>query len=140
MIDYDDGIVTMSSLVGKHLQKIKSDEGTDSSTTPATSTSSSPYLHPLASPPSNVPSGFTLQLNDAIISTAPHLEQHEDSSDKIAALSSRVVIAAPASQKSQRTHNPIRAIVDPIMALSVKCGKERGDGKDQISLAVSSQL
>jgi hypothetical protein len=43
---------------------------------------------------------------------------------------------APASQKSLRTHNPIRAIVDPIVANSVKCGKERGDGKDQISLAV----
>ena len=44
---------------------------------------------------------------------------------------------APASKKSLRTHNPIRAIVDPIVASSIKCGEERGDGKDQISLAVS---
>ena len=44
---------------------------------------------------------------------------------------------APASRKSLRTYNPIRSIVDPIMATSIKCGKERGDGKDQISLAVS---
>jgi len=43
---------------------------------------------------------------------------------------------APASQKSLRTFNPIRSIVDPIMATSIKCGKERGDGKDQISLAL----
>ena len=40
------------------------------------------------------------------------------------------------SDKALRTHNPIRAIVDPIVANSIKCGKERGDGKDQISLAV----
>lgn len=47
---------------------------------------------------------------------------------------------APASLKSLRTHNPIRAIVDPIVANSVKCGKERGDGKDQISLAVRVKI
>ena len=47
---------------------------------------------------------------------------------------------APASKKSLRTHNPIRAIVDPIMASSIKSGVERGDGKDQISLAVSISL
>lgn len=43
----------------------------------------------------------------------------------------------PASAKSLRTTNPIRAIVDPIVASSVKSGEERGDGKGQISLAVS---
>lgn len=42
----------------------------------------------------------------------------------------------PASKKAMRTTNPIRKIVDPIVASSVKCGKERGDGKDQISLAL----
>ncbi len=42
----------------------------------------------------------------------------------------------PASKKSLRTHNPIRTIVDPIMTSSNKDGKGRGDGKDQISLAV----
>jgi tyrosine aminotransferase len=43
----------------------------------------------------------------------------------------------PASEKSLRTINPIRAIVDPIVSKSIKSGAERGDGKDQISLAVS---
>jgi hypothetical protein len=42
----------------------------------------------------------------------------------------------PASAKSVRTRNPIRAIVDPIVA-NVKLGHEREDGKDPISLAVS---
>jgi hypothetical protein len=45
----------------------------------------------------------------------------------------------PASAKSQRTKNPIRAIVDPIAA-NIKSGVERGDGKDHISLAVSRAL
>mmetsp|Transcript_15039 Transcript_15039/g.22161 ORF Transcript_15039/g.22161 Transcript_15039/m.22161 type:complete len:459 (-) Transcript_15039:204-1580(-) len=42
----------------------------------------------------------------------------------------------PSSVKSRRTINPIRFIVDPIASTSIKCGKERGDGKDQISLAL----
>ena len=42
----------------------------------------------------------------------------------------------PASTKSLRTINPIRILVDPIIASSVKCGKLRGDNKDQISLAL----
>lgn len=41
----------------------------------------------------------------------------------------------PASAKSLRTTNPIRAIVDPIVA-NIQSGEERGDGKDLISLAV----
>eukprot|EP00980_Cylindrotheca_fusiformis_P025775 scaffold14589_cov106-Cylindrotheca_fusiformis.AAC.4 len=41
----------------------------------------------------------------------------------------------PASQKSIRTVNPIRAIVDPI-ARNIKTGEQRGDGKDHISLAL----
>lgn len=43
----------------------------------------------------------------------------------------------PASAKSTRTINPIRAIVDPI-AKQIKTGEQRGDGKDLISLAVST--
>jgi hypothetical protein len=39
------------------------------------------------------------------------------------------------SAKSLRTHNPIRAIVDPIAA-TIQSGEARGDGKDLISLAV----
>jgi hypothetical protein len=41
-----------------------------------------------------------------------------------------------ASQKSLRTINPIRAIVDPIVANGIRSGEERGDGKEHISLAV----
>jgi len=44
----------------------------------------------------------------------------------------------PASAKSLRTVNPIRAIVDPIVA-NMRSGDERGDGKDLISLAVSEE-
>jgi hypothetical protein len=43
----------------------------------------------------------------------------------------------PASVKSRRTVNPIRAIVDPIAA-NIQSGEARGDGKDHISLAVRS--
>lgn len=42
----------------------------------------------------------------------------------------------PASAKSIRTVNPIRAIVDPIVK-NIQSGEDRGDGKDPISLAVS---
>ena len=45
----------------------------------------------------------------------------------------------PASAKSLRTTNPIRAIVDPIVASSINAG-ERQDGKHQISLAVRNSL
>ncbi len=137
-VEGKDGIVIMPSppLIDRCLKKDSSNDRTASST-PATSTSSSPRLQPSTTPRIQF-SGFALQLNDAITT----VELEESSNDGIAAspLSSRsAVIASPASQKSLRTHNPIRAIVDPIMAHSVKCGKERGDGKDQISLAVSSK-
>lgn len=42
----------------------------------------------------------------------------------------------PASEKSQRTVNPIRTIVDPIIK-NIETGEQREDGKDLISLAVS---
>ena len=42
----------------------------------------------------------------------------------------------PVSEKANRTRNPIRAIVDPIVS-KIKLGCQRGDGKDPISLAVS---
>jgi hypothetical protein len=41
------------------------------------------------------------------------------------------------SAKSQRTRNPIREIVDPIVA-SLRAQGERNDGKECISLAVSA--
>mmetsp|Transcript_19314 Transcript_19314/g.27523 ORF Transcript_19314/g.27523 Transcript_19314/m.27523 type:complete len:496 (-) Transcript_19314:167-1654(-) len=50
--------------------------------------------------------------------------------------SSRRFRSCLASKKSLRTSNPIRALVDPIVSSSIKCGKLRGDNKDQISLAL----
>jgi tyrosine aminotransferase len=98
------------------------------------STVSSPSLHPLSAPNGVdvVPGLDDLQLlND---------DSTPASSSRSSSTSPGVIAMAPASRKSLRTHNPIRAIVDPIMAHSIKCGKERGDGKDQISLAVSIHL
>ena len=106
----------------------ESESETLATTSITSSTVSSPSLHPLSVPTDDhddVPGLDDLQLlND----------------DSIISASSTVIAMAPASRKSLRTHNPIRAIVDPIMAHSIKCGKERGDGKDQISLAVSIHL
>ena len=106
----------------------ESESETLATTSITSSTVSSPSLHPLSAPNDHeevVPGLDDLQLlND----------------DSIISASSTVIAMAPASRKSLRTHNPIRAIVDPIMSHSIKCGKERGDGKDQISLAVSIHL
>lgn len=44
-------------------------------------------------------------------------------------------VPLPASSKANRTTNPIRAIVDPIVR-NIQTGEQRGDGKDHISLAV----
>ena len=43
-----------------------------------------------------------------------------------------------ASDKSKRTVNPIRAIVDPILSLNASRSNERDDGKDFINLSVST--
>jgi len=43
--------------------------------------------------------------------------------------------SCPASAKSVRTVNPIRALVDPF-AKDIQTGEDRGDGKDLISLAL----
>ena len=137
-VEVDDSIAIMSPpLIDNRLEETNKDNDcTASSSTPATSTSSSPYLQPSSSP--HIPSGFALQLNNAISSGDLEEDSSNDNNNAASSLSScNSVIASPASQKSLRTHNPIRAIVDPIMAHSIKCGKERGDGKDQISLAVS---
>ena len=44
--------------------------------------------------------------------------------------------SCPASAKSTRTVNPIRAIIDP-SASKIRLGCQRADGKNPISLAVS---
>eukprot|EP00986_Skeletonema_menzelii_P003241 scaffold971_cov142-Skeletonema_menzelii.AAC.5 len=129
----DDGIVIMSPpLIDNRLVENNKSNDRTASSTPATSASSSPYLQPSSSP--HIPSGFALQLHGAISGDLEDSLVDNNAASSISSCNS--VIASPASQKSLRTHNPIRAIVDPIMAHSVKCGKERGDGKDQISLAL----
>jgi len=99
--------------------------------TPSTSASSSPALSSSTPPHDvNVPSCFE-QLNGTLSASFP------PTTITTATLQDNEVSwVAPASRKSLRTHNPIRAIVDPIMANSIKSGEERGDGKDQISLAL----
>ncbi|KAL7460610.1 hypothetical protein ACHAXS_001054 [Conticribra weissflogii] len=86
----------------------------DDLVTPSTSATSSPSLTPSLSP---VPPTF-------VSLPSSTLTGKDDS------------WFVPASKKSLRTHNPIRTIVDPIMTSSNKDGKGRGDGKDQISLAL----
>lgn len=66
-----------------------------------------------------------------------HQHQHRRPQESLSDASSWWV--CPASDKSVRTSNPIRAIVDPIVA-NVKLGCQREDGKDPISLAVSVTL
>jgi len=105
------------------LQNNQSNDGDTTTTTPSTSASSSPSLPP-STPTNDVPP----------LTNASRSSSTENGFD---ATSQESAWVAPPSKKSLRTHNPIRAIVDPIMANSIKCGKERGDGKDQISLAVS---
>ena len=135
-VEVDDSIAIMSPpLIDNRLEENKKNNDCTASSTPATSTSSSPYLQPSSSP--HIPSGFALQLNNAISGDLEEDSSNDNNNTASSLSSCNSVIASPASQKSLRTHNPIRAIVDPIMAHSVKCGKERGDGKDQISLAVS---
>jgi hypothetical protein len=107
----DDALAIRLEIASLSLTKEESKPRSNTIETSATSASSSPSIS--STPTALNPLNFSL-----------------DGSDETSWV-------APASQKSLRTHNPIRAIVDPIVANSVKCGKERGDGKDQISLAVS---
>ena len=128
-VDFDTDVIFVSNV--KNIDQ----EGVN--ITPATSTSSSPAL-----PPSLAPTDVDdepLKLTSLDTASSISVESDADIGDTTnsSPLSSWV---APASSKSLRTHNPIRAIVDPIMANSIKCGKERGDGKDQISLAVSKTI
>ena len=104
-------------------------DGPKTTATPATSASSSPSLAP--SPHPAVPSLVRL-VDDSESASGHRVDAGEPEPEEEA-------WTVPASSKSRRTHNPIRAVVDPIVASSVKSGRERGDGKDQISLAVSQE-
>ena len=142
---------------------------TTTSATPATSTSSSPSL-PSSTPPPDDVHFFFGHLNDDenyiiddVIGTTPtsiNSSAIQSSSSCCQVDDEQATIKSlwrvPASKKSLRTRNPIRAIIDPIMAAastasSVKNCKGEGEianqqddddddddgGKDQISLAVS---
>jgi hypothetical protein len=65
---------------------------------------------------------------------------HDEKKDEIDLVLRRSTtwLSCPASKKSLRTQNPIRAIVDPIVK-NIQSGTDRGDGKDHISLAVRTQ-
>ncbi|KAL9186669.1 hypothetical protein ACHAXT_005907 [Thalassiosira profunda] len=104
----------------------------DANPTPTTSASSSPSLPPASPPAVDLPPCFAQLHGTAAssVSSAP------DDASGCKGVKEEKAWTAPASRKSLRTHNPIRALVDPIMASSIESGKERGDGKDQISLAL----
>lgn len=72
----------------------------------------------------------------SVIQTPPNVEVPPI--DAIVAAETEDSWTCPASEKSLRTTNPIRAIVDPIVASTL--GQERDDGKDHISLAVSIDM
>jgi hypothetical protein len=169
-------VMTADQIMMMEKRRMPSDEtddgGTTSTTvddlTPSTTASHSPFLPPsntpMSSPPpkmlgggggeggectiryegrrhlldrlGSVPSSYFLHGND----------DDEEEASSCSSSSSFRKWRIPASKKSQRTRNPIRAIVDPIMA--AEQSRMRGDGggnadggttveKDQISLAVS---
>jgi len=77
--------------------------------------------------------------NNICSSTTDHHHEEkkfDDDNEQQQKLSSKPWGVCRASAKALRTQNPIRAIVDPIVA-TIQSGEERGDGKDLISLAVS---
>lgn len=123
-------------LLGVDLLKFENEgegmaHGPKTTATPATSASSSPSLAPCPHPA--VPSLVRL-VDDSESTANGHREDNAGEPEP-----EEEAWTVPASSKSRRTHNPIRAVVDPIVASSVKSGRERGDGKDQISLAVSQE-
>ncbi len=130
----------------------------DSIMAPATSATSSPSLPPSTPPPDDVRFDFE-RLNSnidddydhchmpaATTSTAITVSTHSSNTTNNDESSTNWRV--PASRKSLRTRNPIRAIVDPIMAAAAAAAAtneassassdNNGSGaKDQISLAVS---
>ena len=136
-----DNISAIMDLSEVHMMKNKKDSATTN--TPTTSASSSPALSSTTPNEDAVNEMCFEELNVSSCKEKIPIHDYNDDDDddnnngpnEETRHSSCWV--APASKKSLRTHNPIRAIVDPIMASSIKSGVERGDGKDQISLAVS---
>ena len=132
--------------------------------TPSTSASSSPSL-PSSTPPPAPPPPVAMSAIDARggirfggmgrLASVPassfgrdEVDGEDDegdapSSSSTSSSSSGGGWRIPASRKSMRTRNPIRAIVDPIMAAEMARSSDDGESttaaprKDQISLAVS---
>ena len=122
---------------------------TGATVTPPTSASSSPSL-PSTSSPSTPPPTMMMMMMAAIAPRSIRLGGlGRLASVPASSSSSSCLWRIPASRKSLRTRNPIRAIVDPIMAAEMaRSDMIDGDddksttttttaGKDQISLAVS---
>jgi len=163
----------MVELEGSLLEKMFVKSTNSTSATPSTSASSSPSLPPSTPPPddgrfifehlsnnisddlngygqaSTTTTATTITLSPSHTSTTANAMTAPSTTtininDEIATSS---VWKVPASKKSLRTRNPIRAIVDPIMAaaassatkeeLSSSADSCKDDVKEQISLAVS---
>ena len=127
--------------------------------TPSTSASSSPSL-PSSTPPPTPPPPVAMaaaiarrgsirfggMMGRRLASSVP-AEEEDDEEEGASPLTSPSSSSSgwriPASRKSMRTRNPIRAIVDPIMAAEMARGGDDDEyptttaRKDQISLAVS---
>ena len=102
--------------------------------TPLTSAASSPSLGPSFSTPSSLDdSDLGYRLGDEATMTMVH---NAGNGAVISSDDGGGWKTMPASKKAQRTCNPIRAIMDPIMATAQT---SREDGKSQISLAVSAR-
>ena len=121
--------------------------------TPSTSASSSPSL-PSSTPPPTPPPPIAMAAIARGIRFGgssfgrDEVDDDEEEDDEEGGASPSTPPSSsgwriPASRKSMRTRNPIRAIVDPIMAAEMARGGDDGEystttaRKDQISLAVS---
>jgi hypothetical protein len=119
---------------------LKADNDDESATTadvtPLTSASSSPSLGPSFSTPSSLDdSDLGYRLGDEATKSTMTMVNSAGNGAVISSDDGGGWKTMPASKKAQRTCNPIRAIMDPIMATAQT---SREDGKSQISLAVSA--
>ncbi len=169
----------MVELVEEALLEMFIKSTSSTAATPATSATSSPSLPPSTPPPNDIrfiferlnanidddcndnePGGTTSTATTITVSTLTSSATTNVNAKAAAAAVSNANLVndeirtdalwnIPASKKSLRTRNPIRAIVDPIMAAAAASSAAKvassdtsdnndlGGGKDQISLAVS---
>ena len=168
----------MVELVEEALLEMFIKSPSSTAATPATSATSSPSLPPSTPPPNDIrfiferlnanidddcndnePGGTTSTATTITVSTLTSSATTNVNAKAAAAAVSNANLVndkyntnslwnIPASKKSLRTRNPIRAIVDPIMAAAASSAakvassdtsdnNDLGGGKDQISLAVS---